>query len=53
MIISKPVLKAHVYVLFRDRVGKVMFDDVVVRELVKDDVCGNGAIVLENIAPTS
>jgi hypothetical protein len=36
----KPVQKANVYVLYRDRKGKVLFDDIVVKELVgKNDIC--------------
>ena len=43
--------KAIVYVLYRDRKGKVLFDDVVVKELVgKNDICeGDRDTFFENV----
>ena len=47
----KPVQKANVYVLYRDRKGKVLFDDIVVKELVgKNDICeGDHDALFENV----
>ena len=47
----KPVQKANVYVLYRDRKGKVLFDDIVVKELVgKNDICeGDRDTFFENV----